>query len=123
MASPEELLEDLLNVPGVEAAVATDKDGLLLASAGITEDDKSGDMEALGALASGALSSAEMVGEESKKGSLKRVVLEYSEGKVILQQLGSDVILSIFVSKTANLGIVRLNIKRKQDAITEAFSF
>jgi len=87
-SSPEQVLEELLSVPGVEAAVASDKDGLLLASAGIKEDDVGSDMDALGAVASGALSSAEMVGEEFKKGILERVVLEYDEGKVILQQVG-----------------------------------
>jgi predicted regulator of Ras-like GTPase activity (Roadblock/LC7/MglB family) len=116
-------LEELLSVPGVEAAVASDKDGLLLASAGIKEDDVGSDMDALGAVASGALSSAEMVGEEFKKGILERVVLEYDEGKVILQQVGKDVVLAIFASKEANLGIVRLTIKRKQQEIIDAFSF
>ena len=52
MASPEEVLEGLLSVPGVESAVAVDKDGLLLASAGIKEDDDDSDMDALGAVAS-----------------------------------------------------------------------
>jgi len=80
-------------------------------------------MDALGAVASGALSSAEMVGEEFKKGILERVVLEYDEGKVILQQVGKDVVLAIFASKEANLGIVRLTIKRKQQEIIDAFSF
>ncbi|MEQ8187958.1 MAG: roadblock/LC7 domain-containing protein [Candidatus Eremiobacterota bacterium] len=122
-SSPEQVLEELLSVPGVEAAVASDKDGLLLASAGIKEDDVGSDMDALGAVASGALSSAEMVGEEFKKGILERVVLEYDEGKVILQQVGKDVVLAIFASKEANLGIVRLTIKRKQQEIIDAFSF
>jgi predicted regulator of Ras-like GTPase activity (Roadblock/LC7/MglB family) len=122
-SSPEQILEELLSVPGVEAAVASDKDGLLLASAGIKEDDVGSDMDALGAVASGALSSAEMVGEEFKKGILERVVLEYDEGKVILQQVGKDVVLAIFASKEANLGIVRLTIKRKQQEIIDAFSF
>lgn len=122
-SSPEQILEELLSVPGVEAAVASDKDGLLLASAGIKEDDVGGDMDALGAVASGALSSAEMVGEEFKKGILERVVLEYDGGKVILQQVGKDVVLAIFASKEANLGIVRLTIKRKQQEIIDAFSF
>ena len=122
-SSPEQVLEELLSVPGVEAAVASDKDGLLLASAGIKEDDVGSDMDALGAVASGALSSAEMVGEEFKKGTLERVVLEYDEGKVILQQVGKDVVLAIFASKEANLGIVRLTIKRKQQEIIDAFSF
>ncbi|HPZ07106.1 MAG TPA: roadblock/LC7 domain-containing protein [Candidatus Eremiobacteraeota bacterium] len=121
MASPEQILEELLSVPGVEAAVASDKDGLLLASAGLKEDDI--DMDALGAVASGALSSAEFVGEEFKKGLLERVVLEYQEGKVILQQVGKDVVLAIFASKEANLGIVRLTIKRKQQEILDSFSF
>ncbi|MEQ8172772.1 MAG: roadblock/LC7 domain-containing protein [Candidatus Eremiobacterota bacterium] len=122
-SSPEQVLEELLSVPGVEAAVASDKDGLLLASAGIKEDDVGSDMDALGAVASGALSSAEMVGEEFKKGILERVVLEYDQGKVILQQVGKDVVLAIFASKEANLGIVRLTIKRKQQEIIDAFSF
>jgi uncharacterized protein len=122
-SSPEQILEELLSVPGVEAAVASDKDGLLLASAGIKEDDVGSDMDALGAVASGALSSAEMVGEEFKKGILERVVLEYDGGKVILQQVGKDVVLAIFASKEANLGIVRLTIKRKQQEIIDAFSF
>jgi len=123
MASPEEVLEGLLSVPGVEAAVAVDKDGLLLASAGIKEEDDGSDMDALGAVASGALSSAEMVGEEFKKGALQQVVLEYDEGKVILQQVGTDVVLAIFAAKNANLGIARLTVKRKQQEIIDAFSF
>jgi len=123
MASPEEILEEIVGVPGVEAAIAVDKDGLLLASAGIKEENGSGDMDSLGAVATGALGSAELVGDEFKKGALERVILEYEEGKVIVQQISNDVVLAIFGSKDAKLGILQLMIKRKNKDINESFSF
>lgn len=118
--SPEKILESLLKVDGVLMALVVDKEGLLLANAGEREDI---DIESLGALASAALSSARSLGEEFKNGILERVIIEFREGKVLLSDLGEEMVLAVFASQAARIGVLRVAMIKISPSIKEAFSF
>jgi predicted regulator of Ras-like GTPase activity (Roadblock/LC7/MglB family) len=119
MATPKEILEAITKVEGVEAAMAVGRDGLLLSSAG-----KSGiDLEAIGAVASSTLGSAEVLGDELASGSLDQVIMQFENGITVLEAVGKDVILGVFARSGSNIGVIRLAIRRNKDALAKAFAF
>jgi len=119
MATSDEILKNILKVEGSEAAMAVGRDGLTLASAGRTNID----MEAIGAVSSSTLGAAEVLGGELDSGNLDQVLMTFEKGIVVLETLGRDVILVVFARSNANLGMLRLTIKKNKDALTKAFSF
>ena len=119
MATPKEILENLLKVEGVDATMAVGRDGLMLASAG-----RSGiDMEAIGAVSSSTLGAAEVLGGELESGVLDQVIMQFEKGITVLEALGKDAILVVFARAAANLGVIRLAIRRNKEALLKAFAF
>lgn len=118
-ATPKEVLEALLKVEGVEAAMAVGRDGLMFASAG-----KAGiDLEAIGAVSSSTLGAAEVLGTELGSGSLDQVIMQFEKGIAVLEALGKEAILVIFARATANIGVIRLAIRRNKETLIGVFSF
>ena len=119
MATPKEVLETITKIEGVDATMAVGRDGLLLASAG-----KVGmDLEAIGAVSSSTLGAAEVLGGELQSGNLDQVIMQFEKGIAVLEALGKDAILVIFASSAANIGVIRLAIRRNKDALIKAFAF
>lgn len=116
MAVPKELLNELLKAEGVIAALISGKDGIIIASAGRTGTD----FEALGAVATSGINALEVLGKESENGELDQVVAQYKKVYVILQVINLDIVLLVLASREANLGMVRLAIRRKLEHIALA---
>jgi len=115
MSSLKEVLAEFTNVPGVNTACLVGRDGFLLdsiAMAGI-------DTEMIGAIASSGFGASESMGKQLGKGAMSMSMIEYANGPVMLSPVGDDAFLVIVADKDANLGMIRLKIKKYAGKIAE----
>jgi predicted regulator of Ras-like GTPase activity (Roadblock/LC7/MglB family) len=103
------ILKELVEVQGIEVAVCVGRDGFVIDAA----STGNADTDAIGAMVSTGMGSAESVGRELGVGEMAQAMMEYDKGIVVLSALGSDALLAVVASKDANLGNVRLQVKRR----------
>src|ERR671924_457904 len=115
MPSLEELLGAFTRVRGVTAAVLAGSDGLVLHSA--MRPDAEVDGDAIGAVASSGILPAQELGQEVGRGRLVQSVLEYEKGVVLLEPIDDAAILAVVANHAANLGVVRLTVRRLRSQI------
>ncbi len=77
MVDLKQTLSRFLSIPGVWQAILVGRDGLMIE--GLTRDGKD-DMEAVGAIMTTGLSTAEALGLEISRGSVIGVLMEYENG-------------------------------------------
>ena len=116
MAELKEVLTEFTNIPGVNTACLVGRDGFLLDSIAISGIDT----EMIGAIASSGFGASESMGNQLDKGHLIMSMIEYDEGPVMLSPVGGDAFLVIVAEKDANLGMIRLKIKKHTNAIVES---
>ena len=104
----KKLLGEFTNLPGVNTACLVGRDGFLLDSIAIAGTDS----EMIGAIASGGFGASESMGKQLQKGSLTMTMIEYAEGPVMLAPIGQEAFLVVVADKEANLGMIRLKIKK-----------
>jgi hypothetical protein len=116
MSSLKEVLAELTNVPGVNTACLVGRDGFLLDSIAIAGIDT----EMIGAIASSGFGASESMGNQLGKGGMSMSMIEYANGPVMLSPVGQDAFLVIVAEKEANLGMIRLKIKKHTSQIAES---
>lgn len=113
----KELLETLVGVEGVRAAVVVARDGFVIE--GMTSTGEL-DADSLGAAVSTELGSADIVGREMGVGRMKLAMTEYEEGIIFVSLLGSVAVLAVVANHGANLGNVRHQIRKRTPEIEMA---
>lgn len=108
MEEVKELLGEFTNIPGVNTACLVGRDGFLLHSVALTGVDS----EMIGAIASSGFGASEAMGNQLEKGRMSMTMVEYDNGPVMLAPVGGDAFLVIVADKEANLGMIRLKIKK-----------
>ena len=108
MADLKDVLTEFTNIPGVNTACLVGRDGFLLDSIAISGIDT----EMIGAIASSGFGASESMGTQLGKGQLSMSMIEYDEGPVMLSPVGGDAFLVVVAEKDANLGMIRLKIKK-----------
>ena len=108
MAELKDVLTEFTNIPGVNTACLVGRDGFLLDSIAISGIDT----EMIGAIASNGFGASESMGSSLGKGSMSMSMIEYEEGPVMMSPIGSEAFLVIVAEKEANLGMIRLKIKK-----------
>lgn len=111
----KEVLTELTNVPGVSTACLVGRDGFLLDSIALSGLDT----EMIGAIASSGFGASEAMGNQLSKGGMSLSMIEYANGPVMLSPVGEDAFLVIVAEKEANLGMVRLKIKKHASQLAE----
>ena len=109
MSQLKDVLVDLAKVEGVLAALVVGRDGFVVE--GMTTEE-SVDLEAVGAIVASNISAADSMGREMARGTLRNMLLEYDEGPVAVGPAGPDAVLVVVGSKQANLGRIRLEMRR-----------
>jgi predicted regulator of Ras-like GTPase activity (Roadblock/LC7/MglB family) len=109
LTSLREILNQLIEVSGVNAAVCVGRDGFVIEAA----STQSSDTDAIGAMVSTGMGSAESVGRELGLGVMDQAMMEYQNGIVLMTALGSEALLAVVAGKDANLGNVRLQVRRR----------
>lgn len=116
MANLKEVLTEFTNIPGVNTACLVGRDGFLLDSIAIAGIDT----EMIGAIASSGFGASESMGNQLGKGALSMSMIEYKDGPVMLSPIGDDAFLVVVAEKDANLGMIRLKIKKHTSQIAES---
>jgi predicted regulator of Ras-like GTPase activity (Roadblock/LC7/MglB family) len=115
MSSLKDVLSEFTNIPGVNTACLVGRDGFLLDSIAISGIDT----EMIGAIASSGFGASESMGKQLGKGVMSMSMIEYGNGPVMLSPVGDDAFLVIVADKDANLGMIRLKIKKHASHIAE----
>lgn len=116
MAELKDVLREFTNIPGVNTACLVGRDGFLLDSIAMSGIDT----EMIGAIASGGFGSSESMGNQLGKGAMSMTMIEYKDGPVMLSPVGDDAFLVVVAEKDANLGMIRLKIKKHTAQIIES---
>ena len=117
MVDLKQTLNRFLSIPGVRQAILVGRDGLLIE--GLTRDGKE-DMEAVGAIMTTGLSTAEALGQEISRGNVVGVLMEFENGLVSVDPLGDFALMVTLSDNAANIGRVRHLVKTTCTEILEA---
>ena len=117
MIDLKQTLSRFLAVPGVRQAILVGRDGLLIE--GLTRDGKD-DMEAVGAIMSTALNTAEALGQEIARGSLVGVLVEFENGLVSVDPLGDFALVVTLSDNASNIARIRYLVKASRNEILDA---
>jgi predicted regulator of Ras-like GTPase activity (Roadblock/LC7/MglB family) len=108
MATTKEILNELAKLQSVDAVCLVARDGFLLDSIARTGIDT----EMIGAIASSGFGASEAMGRQLGKGNMAISMIEFEKGPVMLSPVGDDAFLVIIADKDANLGMIRLKLKK-----------
>jgi len=117
MVDLKQTLSRFLTISGVRQAILVGRDGLMIE--GLTRDGKES-MEALGAIMTSELSTAESLGQELSRGSVVGVLVEYEHGLVSVDPLGEFALIVTLLDNASNLSRVRHMVKASRNEILEA---
>jgi uncharacterized protein len=117
MANLKQQLEDLIKVEGISTAVVVGRDGFVIDGA---TNGAGMDIEAVGAVISTGVGTAEIMGKELKVGTMSQGMVEYSDGIIVMNFLGKEAILACVAGTNANLGNVRYQIRKREPEIQAA---
>jgi predicted regulator of Ras-like GTPase activity (Roadblock/LC7/MglB family) len=116
MSDLRQTLGEFAQLDGVSAALVVGRDGFVIE--GVATDDV--DLEALAAVTASSMGASEALSTDLNRGSLFGLMLEYENGPVVVSPAGRDAMLVIVANGVAQLGRIRLEVKRRQQAITDA---
>ncbi|HNX49847.1 MAG TPA: DUF4388 domain-containing protein [Thermoanaerobaculaceae bacterium] len=112
-----DVLEELLKVPGVTAAVVVGRDGFVIESAGggaaLSLDD-------LGAALANAINGIEEMGTELKVSKFQDLFVEYGRAVIMCRPIG-DAIIAVTAPDASKLGIIRHKAKPLIDDLANFF--
>jgi predicted regulator of Ras-like GTPase activity (Roadblock/LC7/MglB family)/CheY-like chemotaxis protein len=108
MATTREILSELAKMQNIEAVCLVARDGFLLDSIARSGIDR----EMIGAIASSGFGASSSMGRQLEKGSMMINMIEFEKGPVMLAPIGEDAFLVIIADREANLGMIRLKLKK-----------
>ncbi len=112
----KQILGEFLKLDGVTAAVVAGRDGFVIES--VVAGDV--DVEALGAMASTGMGTAEAMSNELGKGEMSQMLIELEHGPILLSPLSEDELIAIVANANVNVGRIRYELKKNRDRITAA---
>ena len=102
----ETILQRLTDLDNVNGAILVGKDGLIVTGTLHSEDE-----EVIGAMSAAAFGSITNFIAQMNSGNMHRVIVETDNGTIQLEEVG-DLILVVSTQPGANLGRVRLEMKK-----------
>ena len=117
MVDLKQTLSRFLTIPGVRLAVLVGRDGLMIE--GLAREGRE-DMEAVGAMMTSSLNSAEALGQEIARGNVVGVLHEYEHGLVSVDPLGDYALVVTLFDNAESIGRVRHMVKTSRSEILEA---
>jgi len=112
-----QVLKDILEIPGIDAAVIVGRDGFVIESMG---NSKEVEMDTLGACLATAINSIEEMGREMSVERYQDMFIEYG-GAVIMSRPVGDAIMSLVSPNASTLGIIRHKMKGYVRELEELF--
>ena len=90
------------NVPDVQATAVVSTDGLVIASRLPSEVEE----DRIGAMGAAILSISTRSGGELERGEMVRVLIEGTEGYILIRSVGEFAILVVLIEKDVRLGLL-----------------
>lgn len=113
MPTIREFTSALRRRQGVNAVLVSGRDGLLIDGA----SDENLDQDDLAARVPAFIDEAMQIGDATRLGPCSTCIIEFAEGYAILTTLGADSILSVLVSKSAELGPLLFDIRSQRSRL------
>jgi len=117
MIDLKQTLSRFLAIPGVRQAILVGRDGLLIE--GLTRDGKE-DMEAVGAIMTTGMNTAEALGQEISRGQVIGVLMEYEQALVSVEPLGDFALIVTLFDSASSIARVRHLVKSTRNEILDA---
>jgi hypothetical protein len=109
------IVEDLIRVDGVIGSLLVGKDGLVVASTLLDEEDA----EILGAMSAAVFGEIDKATKRIGVGTLVDSIIDAKDGSILLLE-ARDLILVVITQRTVNLGLVKMEMRRAAKRIAEA---
>jgi predicted regulator of Ras-like GTPase activity (Roadblock/LC7/MglB family) len=103
------------NIPHVQATAVVSTDGLVIASRLPAEVEE----DRIGAMGAAILSISTRSGGELDRGEMVRVLIEGTEGYILIRSVGEYAILVALVEKDVRLGLLFYEANKCIDLLTE----
>jgi len=109
------ILDGLMKIDGITAAMVVGRDGFVIESA--TNGGEGLESDTVGAIAASSFGSFGQMGGELRLGALDSILLEYEMGPVAVSPAGPDAVLAVVADRQANLGRLRIEMRRIRTAV------
>jgi len=109
-----EVMEQMLQVPGITAVVVIGRDGFVIESVG--GNDRV-DLDALGGALASAVNSIEEMGRELSVDKMEDLFVQYGKATIVCRPLG-DSVIALLAPDSSTLGIIRHKIKRPLEELS-----
>ncbi|MCS6889631.1 MAG: roadblock/LC7 domain-containing protein [Chloroflexus sp.] len=113
--SMRRIVEDLIRVDGVIGSLLVGKDGLVVASTLLDEEDA----EVLGAMSAAVFGEIDKATRRLGVGNLVDSIIDAKDGSILLLE-AKELILVVITQRTVNLGLVKMEMRRAAKRISEA---
>jgi predicted regulator of Ras-like GTPase activity (Roadblock/LC7/MglB family) len=109
------IVEDLIRVDGVIGSLLVGRDGLVIASTLLDDEDA----EVLGAMSAAVFGEIDKATKRIGIGILVDAIIDAKDGSILLLE-SRDVILTVVTQRMVNLGLVKMEMRRAAKRISEA---
>jgi Uncharacterized distant relative of homeotic protein bithoraxoid, COG2018 len=113
--SMRRIVEDLIRVDGVIGSLLVGKDGLVVASTLLDEEDA----EILGAMSAAVFGEIDKATRRLGVGNLVDSIIDAKDGSILMLE-AKELILVVITQRTVNLGLVKMEMRRAAKRISEA---
>ena len=114
MTTLKQLLEELIKIEGLIAAVVVSRDGFLVEG---TTRQREVDMDTMAAVISAGVSSSEVMALQLSVGEPQLNMIECTRGMIITATLGEDAVMAVTADIDAKIGTIRYQLKKQIPAI------
>ena len=112
------IVEDLIRVDGVIGSLLVGRDGLVIASTLLDDEDA----EVLGAMSAAVFGEIDKATKRIGIGVLIDTIIDAKDGSILLLE-SRDVILAVVTQRMVNLGWVKMEMRRSAKRLSEAVPF
>jgi len=109
------IIEDLIRVEGVIGSLLVGKDGLVVASTLMDEEDA----EILGAMSAAVFGEIDKATKRIGVGMLMDTIIDAEQGSILMLE-AKELILVVITQRIINLGLVKMEMRRAAKRIGEA---
>jgi uncharacterized protein len=109
------IVEDLIRVDGVIGSLLVGRDGLVIASTLLDEEDA----EVLGAMSAAVFGEIDKATKRIGIGILVDAIIDAKDGSILLLE-AREMILTVVTQRMVNLGLVKMEMRRAAKRISEA---
>jgi predicted regulator of Ras-like GTPase activity (Roadblock/LC7/MglB family) len=109
MKTLKQLLDELIRIEGLIAAVVVSRDGFLVEGA---TRQREVDMETMAAVISAGVSSSEVMALQLTVGEPQLNMVECTGGMIITATLGDDAVMAVTADIDARIGTIRYQLKK-----------